>query len=60
MISEFKKPIPKIAFPSISKFQIDAIDEPLVSLRDLAFAVEPSYYNQGSSIPTPKIDATDM
>lgn len=47
MISEFKKPIPKIAFPSISKFQIDAIDEPLVSLRDLAFAVEPSYYNQG-------------
>lgn len=41
------KPIPKVVFPSIGKFKVEGIEEPLVSLSELGFCVESSYYNQG-------------
>lgn len=39
--------IPKVAFPSISEFKIDLLDEPLISLSSLGLKVDPMYYNQG-------------
>lgn len=41
------KPIPNIAFPSIDVYQIDAVDEAIVSLSDAGFLVDSQYYNQG-------------
>lgn len=40
-------PIHKVAFPSISEFKIDLLDEPLTSLSGLGLQVDPMYYKQG-------------
>lgn len=41
------KKIPHVDFPSISKFDIEGLDEPFVSLRDLGLTVQSMYYAQG-------------
>ena len=39
--------IPQIAFPSISSFDINPVNEKFVSLKEAGFKVEPMYYLQG-------------
>lgn len=46
---DFNKPIPTVKFPSITDFEINEIDEKIISIRNSNLLVSPKYYQQGIS-----------